>query len=53
VVARIVAERQTGASLRVIADGLNADGVATAQGGARWHASTVRAVLSSAQRKVA
>ena len=30
-----------------LAGGLNADGVATAQGGREWYASTVRAVLRS------
>jgi DNA invertase Pin-like site-specific DNA recombinase len=45
--ARIVAERQGGRSLRAIAAGLDVDGVATAQGGARWYASTVRAVLEA------
>ena len=33
-----------GKSFARIADGLNADGVPTAQGGAQWDASTVRAV---------
>lgn len=45
VVARITRERADGRLLGEIADGLNADGVATAQGGARWHPSTVRGVL--------
>lgn len=44
---RIAASRQDGASLRAIADQLNADQIPTAHGGARWHASTVRAVLRS------
>src|SRR3954469_521127 len=47
VMSRITSERATGRSLRAIAEGLNADGVATAQGGRAWHASTVRAVLNS------
>lgn len=46
-VARIVAERAAGASLRTIAAGLTADGVPTARGGAAWVASSVRAVLGS------
>jgi len=50
VIERVVAERGAGASLRAIADALNAGGVPTAHGGARWHASTVRAVLASAER---
>jgi DNA invertase Pin-like site-specific DNA recombinase len=41
---RIVAERASGRGLRAIAEGLNAEGVPTAQGGARWYASTVRHV---------
>lgn len=44
--ARIAAARSGGSSLRAIADSLNEEGVPTARGG-RWHASTVRAVLSS------
>jgi DNA invertase Pin-like site-specific DNA recombinase len=47
VVRRIAAQREAGASLRAIADRLNADAVATAHGGRRWYASTVRAVLES------
>lgn len=42
---RIILERTTGASLQTIADGLNADGVPTAQGGQRWYPSTVQAVV--------
>lgn len=44
VAARIVEARASGVSYRKIADDLTAEGVATAQGGKRWHASTVRAV---------
>lgn len=47
IVSRIVSERAEGASLRVIADGLTRDGIATAQGGKAWHASTVSKVLAS------
>jgi DNA invertase Pin-like site-specific DNA recombinase len=36
-----------GVSMQEIARRLNAEGVPTAHGGARWHASTVRAVLRS------
>jgi DNA invertase Pin-like site-specific DNA recombinase len=39
VIARIRAERAAGRTLRVIADGLNADGVPTAMGGRRWYVS--------------
>ena len=52
VVARIVAERAEGAALQLIADRLTAEGVPGAQGGRRWYASTVRAVLLSAGRRV-
>lgn len=44
---RIVSERQEGRTLAAIADGLNADKVPTARGGARWYPSTVKAVLDS------
>ena len=47
VVEQIVNARAGGYSLRAIAMRLNASGVPTAQGGASWHASTVRAVLGS------
>jgi DNA invertase Pin-like site-specific DNA recombinase len=43
---RIQRERGKGKSLNAIAAGLNEAGVATAHGGARWHASTVRKALS-------
>jgi DNA invertase Pin-like site-specific DNA recombinase len=45
--ARIAAERAAGATLRAIGAGLEADGIATAQGGARWYPATVSAVLAS------
>jgi len=51
VVTRIASERASGASLRAIADGLNASGIATAHGGQRWYASTVRAVSDTGSRK--
>jgi DNA invertase Pin-like site-specific DNA recombinase len=44
---RIVAERAAGSTLSAIAERLNQDRVATAQGGQRWYPSTVRAVLRS------
>ena len=53
VVERVVREREGGRSLRAIAQGLDADGVATAQGGKSWYASTVRSVLRSAAGAVA
>jgi DNA invertase Pin-like site-specific DNA recombinase len=46
---RIVAERDAGKTLRVIAEGLNGDGVPTAHGGKAWYASSVRAALNAKQ----
>jgi len=46
-VERITADRASGMTLIAIADSLNVDMVPTAQSGARWYASTVRAVLQS------
>ena len=43
---RIAREREAGKSYAKIAEGLNAGGVPTAQGGAQWYASTVRAVAA-------
>lgn len=45
--ARIVSEREAGATLAAIAEGLEADRVPTARGGARWYPSTVRAAMES------
>lgn len=45
IVARIVSEREKGASLRQIANRLNDDGIPTAQGGKQWHAATVSYTL--------
>jgi DNA invertase Pin-like site-specific DNA recombinase len=45
VTARIAAERAAGRTLAAIADGLNRDGVPTAQGGRLWYPSTIRAIL--------
>ena len=44
---RIARDRDAGLSLRAIAQRLNEQGIPTAQGGARWHPSTVRNVLAS------
>ena len=44
IVNRITRERERGRSLRVIADGLNDEGVPTGHGGAKWHASTVSSI---------
>lgn len=49
---RIRRERKAGKSLRKIADRLNEDGVPTGHGGAKWHASTVRAMLGDTTRSV-
>ena len=43
---RIRREREAGRTYRAIAEGLNDDGVATAQGGAQWWPATVRQVLA-------
>ena len=41
------ARRTAGRTLAAIADGLNADGISTAQGGRQWWPSSVRAALCS------
>lgn len=48
VVERVRGERAEGRSFRQIADGLNADCIATAHGGERWWPSTVHAVTRRA-----
>lgn len=48
-VARVVALREAGNSLRTIAEALNAENVPTAHKGAKWHASTVAKVLAGQQ----
>ena len=53
VVERIRLERESGQTLGAIADALNRDGVPTAQGGAQWWPSTVRAVAGSQTRVAA
>ena len=53
VIERITASRSSGQTLAAIADSLNVDMVPTAQGGSRWYASTVRAVLQSQAAGVA
>ena len=45
VVRRMQRQRARGETLRAIAESLNRDKVATAQGGRRWYAATVRQVL--------
>lgn len=44
---RITDLRAEGLSMGKIADALNADGVPTAHGGAKWYASTIKRVLDS------
>lgn len=44
---RIRSDREQGKSLRLIAEGLNADRVPTALGGKRWYASTIKHYLDS------
>src|SRR5664280_2600866 len=51
IVARIVAERSSGATLRAIADGLNRDAVPTAMRGRQWWVATVQGVLAQAGSK--
>ena len=53
VVQRIVTQHDAGAGWSTIARALNADGVPTAHGGARWHPSTIRAVVLSTQAAAA
>jgi DNA invertase Pin-like site-specific DNA recombinase len=50
VVARIKGLRTRGHSLAAIAERLNSDDVPTAHGGAKWHPSTVKAVLDRVQQ---
>lgn len=50
--ARILTEREQGASLRAIADGLNADAVPLPGRGKRWLAGSVKAILDR-QREAA
>lgn len=46
IVRRILTERGAGRGLRVIAEGLTADGIATARGGQKWSTSSVQGVLA-------
>lgn len=47
--ARIVALRDGGATLQSIAGALNGEQVPTVKGGAKWYASTVRAIIRSTE----
>ena len=49
VVNRIKRERAKGKSFAAIADGLNREGVPTAQGGKRWYPATVRYLTSQGE----
>jgi hypothetical protein len=51
VVDRILRERAKGRTWTAIADGLNGDGVPTAQGGRRWYPATGRSVAQVAELK--
>jgi DNA invertase Pin-like site-specific DNA recombinase len=51
VVQRMCRERVAGATLQAIADGLDRDGIPTAQGGRRWYAATVRDVIRASERR--
>jgi DNA invertase Pin-like site-specific DNA recombinase len=52
VVQRMRQERAAGATLQAIADGLDRDGIPTAQGGRCWHAATVRDVIRASERRM-
>jgi DNA invertase Pin-like site-specific DNA recombinase len=43
---RITRDRKAGKSLAAIANGLNVDRIPTAQGGRRWHPTTIRYTLN-------
>lgn len=43
--AKVIELRTSGMSMGKIADTLNREGIPTATGGAKWHASTVRVIL--------
>jgi DNA invertase Pin-like site-specific DNA recombinase len=53
VVERVVAERDAGTSIRVIARSLTADAIPTARGGAVWSPSSVQSVLRSSRARSA
>ncbi len=46
--AKVIELREQGLSMGKIADALNGEGVPTANGGAKWYASTVRVILERA-----
>lgn len=47
VIAHVKRERSEGATLTAIANGLTAEDIPTAQGGARWYPATIKKVLES------
>lgn len=49
---RIIGMRAAGQSLRAIGATLEAEGVPTARGGARWHAETVRSAIETRTREL-
>ena len=49
---RILSMRSDGLSLRTIGAALEAEGVPTAQGGARWYAATVRSAIDTRTREL-
>jgi DNA invertase Pin-like site-specific DNA recombinase len=53
IVVRIRHERARGATLQKIADGLNADEIPTARGGALWRPSSVRSAAGYVRRTTA
>jgi hypothetical protein len=50
---RLRSLREEGLSYAAIADGLNREGVATAQGGKRWYAASVRSAVLTRERELA
>lgn len=52
VLTRIITELSQGRSLRAIAQGLEADGIRTATGGDRWHATQVRRAADSQRGQI-
>jgi DNA invertase Pin-like site-specific DNA recombinase len=47
VLARVGRERESGQTFQAIAEGLNADRVPTAHGGAKWWPATIQGVLEA------
>lgn len=51
VIERIASERADGTTWQAVADGLNADGIATGQGGSHWRPSSARAAHVAAANR--